>query len=81
MMRSPHRVSTAVRKADGEIVVRNKDFVSFVKRYKILGLPLVRGIIEGLMTYDNLDAIVYATSPRRPSRIDASRHQIRAPNT
>jgi uncharacterized protein YqhQ len=45
MMRSPHRVSTAVRKADGEIVVRNRDFVSFVERYKLLGLPLVRGLV------------------------------------
>ncbi|MGB2979914.1 MAG: DUF1385 domain-containing protein [Candidatus Zixiibacteriota bacterium] len=45
MMRSPHRVSTAVRKADGEIVVRNRDFVSFVKRYKLLGLPLIRGLV------------------------------------
>ena len=35
------------------------------------GLPLVRTIIEGLMQSDNLDAIVYPTSPRRPSRIDA----------
>jgi uncharacterized protein YqhQ len=45
MMRSPHRVSTAVRKADGEIVVRNRDFVSFVHRYKLLGLPLIRGLV------------------------------------
>ena len=35
------------------------------------GLPLVRTIIEGLMQSENLDAIVYPTSPRRPSRIDA----------
>ncbi len=46
MMRSPHRVSTAVRKADGEIVVRNRDFVSFVQRYKLLGLPLIRGLVS-----------------------------------
>lgn len=35
------------------------------------GLPLVRAIIEGLFETENLDAIVYPTSPRRPSRIDA----------
>ncbi|MGB7062569.1 MAG: DUF1385 domain-containing protein [Candidatus Zixiibacteriota bacterium] len=45
MMRSPHRVSTAVRKADGEIVVRNRDYVSFAQRYKVLGLPLIRGLV------------------------------------
>lgn len=35
------------------------------------GLPLVRTIIEGLMQSETLDAIVYPTSPRRPSRSDA----------
>ncbi len=46
MMRSPHRVSTAVRKADGEIVVKNQQFVSYTKRYKLLGLPLIRGFVS-----------------------------------
>jgi len=45
MMRSPHKVSTAVRKPDGEIVVRNQDFVSFTQRYKLLGLPIIRGLV------------------------------------
>ena len=35
------------------------------------GLPLVRSIVLGLMQSENLDAIVYPTSPRRPPRIDA----------
>ena len=35
------------------------------------GLPLVRAEIEGLLTTNQLDAIVYPTSPRRPARIDA----------
>ena len=46
MMRSPHRVSTAVRKADGEIVVKNQEFVSYTRRYKLLGLPLIRGFVS-----------------------------------
>lgn len=46
MMRSPHRVSTAVRKADGEIVVKNQTFVSYTKRYRLLGLPLIRGFVS-----------------------------------
>ena len=33
-------------------------------------LPLVRTTIDGLMRSENLDAIVYATSPRRPAHID-----------
>ncbi len=35
------------------------------------GLALVRGFIDSLLESKKLDAIVYPTSPRRPSRIDA----------
>jgi amidase len=35
------------------------------------GLPLVRAAIEGVIASNQLDAIVYPTSPRRPARIDA----------
>ena len=35
------------------------------------GLALVRSFIDGLLESKKLDAIVYPTSPRRPSRIDA----------
>ena len=37
------------------------------------GLPMVRTIIEGLLESENLDAIVYPTSPRRPARVDVDR--------
>ena len=35
------------------------------------GLALIRGFIDGVLESKKLDAIVYPTSPRRPSRIDA----------
>ena len=35
------------------------------------GLALVRSFIDGILESKKLDAIVYPTSPRRPSRIDA----------
>ncbi len=34
------------------------------------GLPLVQGIIEGIMSSKDLDAIVYPTSPRPPNLVD-----------
>lgn len=46
MMRSTDRVSTAVRRADGTIEVRNEDFIPISKRKKLLGLPIVRGAIS-----------------------------------
>ena len=36
------------------------------------GLPLVRAIVEGVMASDNLDAIVYPTSSRRPSLVSGA---------
>ena len=30
------------------------------------GLPMVRGVVDGLLTSERLDAIVYPTAPRRP---------------
>ena len=35
------------------------------------GLPLIRGIVEGMMREEQLDAIVYPTASRRPTRSDA----------
>ena len=46
MMRSPHTVSTAVRKPDGQIVVKNERFVSLTQKHKILRVPLIRGLIS-----------------------------------
>jgi uncharacterized protein YqhQ len=46
MIRSPQRVSTAVRRQNGEIVVKNDDYISLTKRKKLFNLPIVRGVIS-----------------------------------
>jgi len=45
MMRSPERVSVAVRRPDGKIVLQNKPYVSFTKRKNFWGLPIIRGAV------------------------------------
>jgi amidase len=35
------------------------------------GLPLIRGVIDGLFTAEKIDAVVYPTFPRRPTLIAA----------
>jgi uncharacterized protein YqhQ len=45
MMRSSKRVSTAVRKQSGEIVVKNEDYTPLSKRYKLLNIPVLRGVV------------------------------------
>lgn len=52
MMRSPDKVSVAVRKPDGIIHVKVHDFISLTKKIKPLGWPLLRGgiiLIESLV--------------------------------
>ncbi|HCW31964.1 MAG: hypothetical protein UT55_C0049G0003 [Candidatus Peregrinibacteria bacterium GW2011_GWE2_39_6] len=45
MMRSPKHYVMAVRRANQKIVVEVRKYVSYTKRSKIAGLPLIRGII------------------------------------
>jgi len=52
LMRSKDAYAIAVRRADGSILVRKKNFVSFIKKYKIFALPIFRGawvLIESLV--------------------------------
>ena len=44
-------------------------------------LPLIRGILEGILLTDSLDALVYPTSPRRPGRIDTDPNPGSAPGS
>ena len=45
MMRAPGSVATAVRRINGDIVVKQEHYVSIVEKYKILKLPVLRGAI------------------------------------
>ena len=44
-MRSPSRVATAVKRPDGSIAVTARPYVSYTRRRRLLGLPLVRGAV------------------------------------
>lgn len=46
MMRSPNSISIAVRKAGGEIKVKNKNYRTLTQRYRILNIPILRGFIN-----------------------------------
>ncbi len=46
MMRSDDRIATAVRIPSGEIKVKTDPFVSLTRRYKLLGIPIVRGAVS-----------------------------------
>lgn len=46
MMKSPERVATCVRRPNGEIAHKVETYVSVTKRYKFLGIPVIRGAIN-----------------------------------
>jgi len=45
MMRAPGKIATAVRRTNGDIIVRERDFKSLSERYKIFRLPILRGAV------------------------------------
>jgi uncharacterized protein YqhQ len=46
MMRSKDRIATAVRIPSGEILIKSEEYISLSKRHKILGWPIIRGVIS-----------------------------------
>ena len=46
MMRGPKETAIAVRKPDGEIIVEKKPVNSFVQKYKINKIPIIRGVFS-----------------------------------
>ena len=46
MMRGPKETAIAVRKPDGEIIVEKKPINSFVQKFKINKIPIVRGVFS-----------------------------------
>lgn len=48
MMRGPKESAIAVRKPDGEIIVEKKPVNSFVQKFKINKIPIVRGVFSFL---------------------------------
>jgi uncharacterized protein YqhQ len=45
MMRAPKRVATAVRKINGEIVIKTEEYSTLSERNKIFKLPVLRGAV------------------------------------
>ena len=61
MMRSPRWVTVAVRKNNGEIVVKKDPYVSLTKRHWLLNLPIIRGAIALAETlYIGIKALTFS---------------------
>lgn len=62
MMRSPHFISIAVRKKNGEIVTKVDKHISFAQRLKVHKIPIIRGVIGVIeMMFMGTRALDFAT--------------------
>ena len=75
MMRGSTGIATAVRTEQGKIVVEKKEYKSYTKKNKILGLPIIRGfvsLIESLVI--GVKTLNYSASffeeEEEPSKLD-----------
>ncbi len=61
MMRHAHRIAAAVRAPGGGIVIQERNYVPLTKRYRLLGLPFVRGFVTLLeMMYIGMKALMFS---------------------
>lgn len=61
MMRSPEIFTVAVRKNNGEILLKKERFLSVVKKYPFLNIPVIRGAIALVETlYIGIKALVFS---------------------
>lgn len=75
MMKGKNGIAIAVRKPDGEIEVDFKKNISYTKRYKMLGIPLIRGfvtlvesLVEGLKSLNFSAEFIEDTEPSKIER-------------
>lgn len=63
MMRSPHFIAVAVRRADGKIMIRQRPYQGIAARVPLLKKPVLRGVtmlIESMM--QGMDALSYSAN-------------------
>ncbi len=62
MMRAPGRIATAVRRSNGEIVVKKRDYTSLAEKYAIFKLPVLRGAVGLLeMLFIGIETLNFST--------------------
>jgi uncharacterized protein YqhQ len=75
MMRHGTKIATAVRTSDKQIAFQEKDYIPLTKRFKILGIPFIRGfvtlvemMIMGIQTLTFSAEVALVEEEKKPSR-------------
>lgn len=86
MMRAPGMVATAIRRADGTIVVRKDPFTSLAERYPVFKAPIIRGavglvemLVVGVRTLNYSGEIAMEDAERGEDGKDT--HRARVPSS
>ncbi len=62
MMRAPGRIATAVRRSNGEILVKKRDYRSLAEKYGLLKLPILRGAVGLIeMMFIGIETLNFST--------------------
>jgi len=63
MMKSKSKIAIAVRKPNGKISIKTKKHISWIKKNKLLAIPVVRGFVELLdMVVVGMKALTYSAN-------------------
>lgn len=82
MMRAPHAIATAVRRSNGEIIVKTEPFTSLLEQNKYLNIPILRGAIALIeMMIIGTRALQYSANIMEQDLNDKNSSQPAASNT
>ena len=69
MMASPERIAIAVRRPDGKVALKTRPRVVLSKKYPILGVPVIRGVVN--FVYQLYDGVKTLTDSAEMAGMDA----------
>ncbi len=62
MMRAPGRIATAVRRSNGEILVKRREYRSLAEKYNVFKLPILRGAVGLIeMMFIGIETLNFST--------------------
>ncbi len=80
MMRSPSRIAVAVRRTDGTIAFLEKPYASITRRFKLLGLPVLRGAVSLFETlYLGITALNFSADEAAKETVPAGAEGVAEP--
>jgi uncharacterized protein YqhQ len=82
MMRGPDRMAIAVRRPDGEIAIKQEAIESLTQRYKLLRLPILRGVVALVESLTiGTRALMYSASQAMPEEEQLSSKEMTLTST